>query len=1412
MAVDAAPVERVEPLRFPLQGSRLIEASAGTGKTYTIAALYLRLVLGHGGPDTCFQRPLDPPEILVVTFTEAATLELRDRIRTRLAEAAAFFREDVLTGEAVDRHEPAPRREESDQDGASGMAGTAMDGQETFADFSDRTSADDGQQADSAAPRATDPILQQLRDSYAPEQWADCAVRLQLAAEWMDEASISTIHGWCNRMLREHAFDSGGLFTQTLATDTSELLAEAVRDYWRTFCYSLSTDAARRLQGWWADPAALQRAVDALQSSLDGFDGIEARPPAEAIAEAAAERRAVLSELKAPWRGGWIDELRRLLFDAIDKKQINGLKLRRNNLETWLTALGDWAADDDNDQPPLDLKSKAYERLTKAGMRDAWKNGEPPDHPAFEAIPNLPARLQQLPDGRIPTLLHAARWIDRRHEAARRQRGELSFDDLLLQLEAALDGPGGEELAARIRRQFPVALIDEFQDTDPHQYRIFDRVYHVADNASTEALILIGDPKQAIYAFRGADIFTYLQARHATEGRHYTLDTNFRASHAMVGAANHLFECAERRSGGGGAFRFAQGADDPVPFITVQSKGRSDVWWRSAIDGEVSAAAAPASSVHQTPPALTIWYPDALDQSTDQSQTQYLQTYAQATAVEIARLLQAGRQGRAGFGQSTGVRPADVAVIVHTGRQAARVRRALAARGIRSVYLSDDESVFNSPVVSDLLRWLRACAEPGDGRLLRAALGTTLSGLSSTELHELTTLETIWEARVQQFQSYRQVWRRQGVLPMIRHLLRDFGVAERLLAAGDERQLTDLLHLSELLQQAATLLDGEQALIRHLSEQRKQPEGSADARRQRLESDDERVRVVTVHKSKGLEYPLVFLPYVCHVRTVKTDDGVLRWHDGEGRLRSCPGGPEQAQAQQRADEERLGEDLRKLYVALTRARHATWIGMAATSDLADSAIGHLLGFDEQIEDAEQRRRRLRACLEALVAGAPAGQMVLCAPPLEDSAGIHVAAVAAGPAPGGPMPLTRAPWPHWWIASYSALSAGVLDQARRAAEGREGGDSALVDQVNLALDERHFTASALEETWAEQANAGWGAGMVQPARVQGYDGFDAFSDAAFDEAMTADTDDGRPGRVYHEASVPTSDLPSFPAAGLALHTFARGPRAGTLLHGLLEWMGRQGFGELAAAPERIDEEIGRRLRRLPEWREWQPLLSAWLRRLIGQRWRLRGDDVPDEQADPPGEAATRHSRMLRLADLRQYQCEMAFMLPAQHIELRQLDAWVRQHTLAGVARPALPDGRLNGMLKGFIDLVFEHRGRYFVLDYKSNWLGEGAQHYTLPTMRQAVIDHRYELQYLFYLLALHRLLKTRLPDYDYDRHVGGALYLFLRGVQAPGGGLFQARPDRTVIEALDAAFAGRQKLSVERASKKRASPAEREASI
>ncbi|CAK0780373.1 RecBCD enzyme subunit RecB [Gammaproteobacteria bacterium] len=1235
------PPTALDPITFPLFGTRLIEASAGTGKTWTIAALYVRLVLGHGG-SASFQRPLLPPEILVVTFTEAATEELRDRIRGRLTEAAYCFR----------------RLAEGDSSNL-------------------------------------DPFLLELAMHYGENERAGCARRLEIAATWMDEAAIYTIHGWCNRMLRQHAFDSGSLFEQEISAGDAELLNEVIRDYWRKFFYPLDEEATLAVRQLADSPDTLAKQ---LREFLREFDTVSAEIPNDppAILQSWGRWETQRKKLERQARHNWAEqreEIEKNLREASAKGWLNGTSYPRANFDTRLQALANWA---ERGVSPHDDKWLRGFGQTQLKMNKAHQD-KVPRHQAFVHIDELINHAAEKPDFSRELLFHAARWVRDRYAQEKQRRAWLDFDDLLIHLDRALQASGGAHLAEVIRQQYPVALIDEFQDTDPMQYRIFASVYQVEEDREDLGLFMIGDPKQAIYSFRGADIYTYLKARTTTQGRHYTLDQNYRSTTDLIAALNRIFSYAEGHAEG--AFRFKTTAEEnPIPFLPVAARGRAE---QLLVEGQPTAA-------------ITFWQLSG-ESGRAVSLTKYREAMAESAATEIARLLNLGVAGQAGFYREHSIVslcPADIAILVRDRHEAGAIRQALATRQVRSVYLSDRDSVFHSNEASDLLFWLKACAEPERERGLRAALGTATLDLRYEELELLNQNELRWEAEVERFRGYRGIWRNQGVLPMLRRLLTDFDLPARVLKkTSGERILTNLLHLSELLQTAGVELDGEQALIRYLADAIANG-GTEEAREHilRLESDAELVKVVTIHKSKGLEYPLVFLPFICSFREASaTSRGWYRFHDAKGELQIDFGGG--AEAKQRADRERLQEDLRLFYVALTRARHACWLGVAPIKSgnvkdcqLDKSAMGYVLAGGRPISATE-----LDTALAVLKGDCPSLRIEPA--PIANQQKYLPNTVA--PVLVEARKITKRVAEHWWIASYSALKLDVTGKGEASQTiGPDAPDTPI--QANLA-------------------------------------------------------------EITDELELPDTPF----SATTGLHRFPRGPQPGTFLHGLLEWAAGEGFGRVSEDTVLREDTIARRCNHRG-WTHWIRPLCDWLGSLLVMPMAL-----------PSGPVA--------LADLEEdaYQPELEFWFAAHQADALLLDRQVTAATLGGLPRPRLLPNRMNGMLKGFIDLIFQHDGCYYVVDYKSNWLGQDGTAYTREAMRDAVLEKRYDLQYTLYLLALHRQLQARLRGaYDYDEHIGGAVYLFLRGVDGPYQGLHLEKPPRTLIEGLDKLFSGKKQRPCE----------------
>ncbi|MBV5344112.1 MAG: UvrD-helicase domain-containing protein, partial [Rhodoferax sp.] len=393
-----------------------------------------------------------------------------------------------------------------------------------------------------------------------------------------------------------------------------------------------------------------------------------------------------------------------------------------------------------------------------------------------------------------------------------------------------------------IRQQFPVALVDEFQDTDPWQYGTLQQIYAGPPEAAT--LIMIGDPKQAIYSFRGADLPTYMAARTSAQAV-FSLTQNHRSSQAVVAAVNHVFG-------------HAQQPFDTVSFEPVETCMPPKALGLRGAQG-------------QHLPGLTLWHWQTVKALSGQD---YAAHMAQVCASEMVKLL-----------NQEVAKPGQMAVLVRDGKEAKHIRQALAQRGVRSVYLSDRESVFASREALDLACILLAVVQARNVKFLRAALTTRTLSLSLNEIEFALQDEAAWDLWVERFNAWHQTWQRQGFLPMLNQILHEQEIGQRMQALGDsaERRLTNLLHLGDLLQKVSSSLQGESALLRYLNAQLIDPNAQGEAAQMRLETDADLVQVITQHKAKGLEYPLVFLPFAANFRPEEKgssrDDAQRLWED-----------------------------------------------------------------------------------------------------------------------------------------------------------------------------------------------------------------------------------------------------------------------------------------------------------------------------------------------------------------------------------------------------------------------------------------------------------------------------------------------------------------------------------------------------
>ncbi len=1118
---------------IPLTGTSLIEASAGTGKTYSIANLYLHAVLSGKKVG----------EILVVTFTEAATKELRERIRHNLS-VAVDYAADLMKNE--------------------------------------------------------DSTLRNIVDLYHCEE---SEVMLRQAVLSFDEAAVYTIHGFCQRMLSENAFESKAAFDSELLTDNTELLQRIVDDFWRREVMSRSRE-----------------------------------------------------ELE------WLKSVSRGEFLSLARELVKNPELQFTNVP------------DENDPAIDSWKVESEVAKTKKARDEAAK-----------MVVNWYAGCLQVK--------FASKFHDE-FSRIKERANVITFDDLLLNLRDALKAEGKSgPLHKLIRTKFAIALVDEFQDTDSVQYQIFSSVFGNPEHG----FFMIGDPKQSIYKFRGADIYCYLQAKKDAVN-HYTLDTNYRSEKGMVAAVNALF--------------MNKGADDAFAF--PPQDGREGISFEAVNAGAPKIGRPVLKIDGDGTENLHCWW---IGSDEPKNKEDLSRLTEECVADEIVRLLNLGAQGKAWF-EGKGRRnlqPGDVAILVNSHHEAAQMRKELSRRGVPAV-VQKSGNVFKSDEALSLLRWLLAVSSPRE-ETIRSLLPTSLMQWTAEEIFALDDCGMM--QLFDQFSGYLALWRQHGFVDAFYCFMAENGVRANVLAlAGGERVMTNLLQLAELLH-GGELEQGvnPDKLIRWLNGKIHDDSPDHDEFLQRMETDAQAVNIMTVHKSKGLEFPVVFCPYFWS-RSFRGRSGagfMFTEFDDGGVAQFLELGADEgilAENSRKLWRENLEEHLRLLYVALTRAGNRCYLVAGDSKNVGMSCLWYLFSehdVDNVIANVPGNTRA-KSCVEFLVE-------------------------------------TRNAFKGF---AKSCLDAKLCDVSRNFFS--EWRYNPPVEEKKV-LTERHFTPRFVSD---------WGVGSFSwLTRHAGH-----WSPL---EEQVKDVDAGGDGAVLLE--------PVEPSGVFAL---PKGAQFGTAIHAIFE-----NHFNFNAEDFNVNDHLLRPLRAQNIFRNCDE--SAFVERLnLVKKLIAQVLDCNLSLGDA----------VVKLADVepQDARTELEFFYPLKRINAPLLRNLFLDH--AGIDMKEFGEqlGSLNfnlrrGFMNGFIDLIFRHDGRYYIVDWKTNYLGPSLGYYTPDKVKVSMAESWYILQYHIYTLALHLHLKNCLPNYSYETHFGGAVYLYVRGVDGeyPGNGVFFDCPKRELVEAMEEAL-------------------------
>ncbi len=1164
--MSSRPFNRSEtPLRPCV---RLLEANAGTGKTYMIASLVCRFIVEAG---------LDISRILVVTFTEAATEELKDRVRKFLQKSLASLQ----------------------------------------------------------SGQATDTLLEAYLKSSAHHR--DQAIRrLKAAVRLFDQAAIFTIHGFCQRVLNQYAFESNHLFEPQLLKEPGPLYLELSRDYWRNHFYPSDPFLASIITHLDLSPESLIEEFLKINRMVDPR---------------------IIPDVSESLYGNSLSALRKI-WETLQcaSQDMQGVREILSNKKAFKKVLGDqlpeilkflkrpWPIMPTGQSLRI-LKQLAAGRINDQLTVRAAKQGYDPSHPFFERAEDWRNGLNIFRHQHRFYFLTAFR---QQLELRKNQLNVVTFDDLLPRVLKALGGPSGERLKSSLQNNYAAALIDEFQDTDPQQYELFRRLF----TSPEHHLYFIGDPKQAIYSFRGADIFSYLGARNSARET-FDLTTNWRSDPKLVEGINALFK------GHATPFVFSE-----IPYIPSDSAKRG---------GQLK------DSRGGNGAGLKFCYLTSKEEERPLNNGEAKEAIRSAVVREILHLVQGG--GRL---NKQRIKPGDIAILTRTNQEARDMRTDLSAVNLPNV-IHSDQTIFTTEEANTLRNLLYALSEPNRKDWFKAAMTSEWMAYNADEIFSMDQKWEKWEHLHQYLHRCHDIWLTEGIYSALNSWLRQFDIPIRLLSSPEgERKLTNLMHLVELLQKAESEgLTTPQTLLRWYEDTLKDPDRERDDFLMRLETDEEAVQIVTIHKSKGLQYPIVFVPFAWTSPLFRRKDPLV-YHDPRDTssvVFDASAEPSEAARKQHARES-ISDSLRLLYVALTRAQFRSYLFWGDFKKQGQSSIGYLLGIAGTIRQKGFETPAL--AWESLVKAAPDGIEILETRSLMEREVAFYRRYESDfklSAKG----LTRKVEPGFRISSFSSLSSGFVE--------------------------------ASEE----------------------------FEDPIYEE----------PGQEIEDQNI---------------FSLPKGAITGNVIHQILEETDFQNVEALRIATEKICNQYY-------SAEEWSEILYDQLKLVLNK-------PLPN------------HSKQVVLDQIGPNSClkEAQFHIPATNcfsedlvnLLLRFPENFSETFTQG---LPNLKRQKVGGFLRGFIDLVFKHNNRYYLLDWKSNWLGDSTDDYNLPSLERTMGTHAYYLQYYLYTVALTRYLRQRIPSFDYERDFGGVYYLFVRGMHqgSESNGIFFDIPPEAIIAELEGYF-------------------------
>ncbi|QJC33867.1 exodeoxyribonuclease V subunit beta [Enterobacteriaceae endosymbiont of Donacia provostii] len=1167
--------KELNPFKENFQGQYLIEASAGTGKTFTIIIIYLRMILGLHQKNFNI-KPLNVEQILVVTFTDLATQDLYNKIKHSISLLKIGCIQKKSKYDIIDN------------------------------------------------------IIKDIKDY-------EIAYDLLLKAEKnIRNASIYTIHSFCQKILNLKNYEIYDYFlNKKIINNEIFLQKKAVIIFWKKYLYNLSKEIVKVILLFWKTP-------DDLLKSLLPFLSQHKLPiikypfKYKNIYLQFNKNKTYIINIKKYWI-----KYRHNIINIINKSNVNKHIYNKKFLLYWINIINEWSIKKtQNYFFPAELYRFSQEIL----INNTINKINPPIYILFKYIDIFIKKIINLKE---LIIVKAIRYINKYIYKKKINNKEISFDDLLKILNKSLYTEPGIKIAKDIRKLFPVILIDEFQDTDIQQYNIFKKIYL---NQKNYLMILIGDPKQAIYSFRGADIFTYLRASLEIKKR-YTLTYNWRSSSTMVNSVNKLFSNRTY------PFLFKNIIFNPIKYTKKKLNNHF------IINNKIKSG-------------ITFWFIDNM-----QDINKYKKKIAYICGYQICQLIILGKKGKAFFqinNKKKNIDITDITIIVRNRFEALILEKEFIKFNLPCIYLSNSNYIFEKPEAKELVFLLKTIINPDNKQEIKNILSSKLFNIPLYFFQKNNQSHYI-EKIINQFNRYKSIWKKYGILYMLEEIfIKDKIISKiNILENFIKDKIKNILYIGEMIQISCPNNKDINKTIEWLLQQIKYTNQNFLNKQTKLNHKVNKIKIITIHRSKGLQFPIVWLPFISsNIIEFINKEGII-YHNRKN-FKVTLDFKKDKESKKFFLEETLSENLRLLYVSLTRSIFHCSIGIANLKFYNFQKSNLYLSYSNALFFLLKKKNYISDF-------------------------------------------------HFKKILYNLKNKDI--SIKNFTEKRK-----IKLNINIFTKKNNnklfTTISTKKFLFINKIVSNF-------SKIKKQQNFNFNINYQYQFLQFIKNNKKK-----------------------TQHTLPIGKNTGVIIHKILE---KLDFTKKISR-NFIKKEL---LKTKHISSTWHIMITNWLNNIL---------NIP----------LGKNKIILNQINNNKKKTEFKFYLSIKkNFSSIKYNNIINKYDFFSKKLNTL---NFNGFLSGIIDLIFIWKKKFYILDYKSSWLGKTCKDYKIKNIEKDIYLNYYNIQYQFYTLALHKYLKYRIKNYDYDKHFGGIIYLYIRGINLKNNnGIWEIKPTSQLINKLNNLF-------------------------